>query len=89
MTMPAHPDTISGLAPDCRRILREEYQKIQAACQTTAGDGIGYDNTRSVEWNSHSARSKRQEEGRTRRQEAINSAIAEYRRVANLWNILL
>jgi len=30
-----HPDTIPGLAPDCRRVLRDDYIAIQVA--TTCG----------------------------------------------------
>ena len=29
MTLPQHPDTLTDIAPDCRRVLREAYSIIQ------------------------------------------------------------
>lgn len=38
--MPRHPDTIADLAPDCRRVLREEYQRIQEAADAGPLDTV-------------------------------------------------
>lgn len=78
-----HPDTISGLAPDCRRVLRDDYMRILAAIQAPPRrveverlgrgrwDGlvVGYD----VEY--------------VRDEGAVGRAIAEYRRTAALWGV--
>lgn len=38
--LPAHPDTIPDLAPDCRRVLREEYQRVQVAADAGPLDSV-------------------------------------------------
>ncbi|MDI6773253.1 MAG: hypothetical protein QME77_11805 [bacterium] len=35
--VPRHPDTIPGLAPDCRRVLRDAYLVIQARMERPEG----------------------------------------------------
>lgn len=70
-----HPDTIPGLAPDCRRILREEYQRIQVAA--SPGD-------ETVELERPDGLRMAIARPRVR---DVGAAIAEYRRVAKMWGV--
>lgn len=74
----AHPDTIPGLAPDCRRILRDEYMAIQVAADA---DRIVEDDSYDAPLNAKRART-RDEISRD-----VARAIAEYRRVAEMWGV--
>jgi hypothetical protein len=79
---PIHPDLISDLAPDCRRVLREAYMVIQARmnppAQTTVHDGKG------------GFRQATPAEARTiqdAERGSVGDAVTEYRRIAALWGV--
>lgn len=85
MSLPRHPDTIPGLAPDCRRVLRDDYMRIQVAATEHAPhhnaptwDGLG----RAID--THDADIREFERGRAGR---VAAAVAEYRRTADLWGV--
>lgn len=96
--LPAHPDTISGLAPDCMRELRAEYRVIQARLQLTGrasrvADTIEISRSWGTEFHRRTPgelrRAQREANKVTRmnRAEKIGAAIREYRRVAALWGV--
>lgn len=85
-----HPDTIPGLAPDFRRVLREEYDVIMSRMskhQHAQGRKVD------VEVDPYGPNGARIEQRRetTREKDArignVGAAIAEYRRVAALWGV--
>jgi hypothetical protein len=85
-----HPDSLAGLAPDCRRVLREEFATIEARAQRLKNAQPKqvevYDSDRGLT----SWRMESRAEARARVEREIGSvaaAIAEYRRVAALWGV--
>jgi hypothetical protein len=93
--LPRHPDTIPNLAADCRRLLRDEYLRIQTLTDkpldldprdtnTPRWDGngrcVGSGETQQ-EYDLRVAEAKEERRGR------LAAAIAEYRRVAALWGV--
>lgn len=76
-----HPDSIPGLAPDCRRVLRGEYAVIVARA--------GSPKTRKKEVSSVSAcgRYTEWQEVDVPQEKTVAQAIAEYRRVAEMWGV--
>lgn len=78
-----HPDTIPGLEPDCRRVLRDEYMAIQAAMMRPH-EAIQVERMGRGQWDGivvgYETRYVR-DEG------AVGRAIAEYRRTARLWDV--
>jgi hypothetical protein len=78
-----HPDTIPGLAPDCLRVLRAEYETIQARM----GESVPPPRPR-ISSDQDMAAEKAAHRDRVERREArVAAAIAEYRRVAALWGV--
>jgi hypothetical protein len=71
--MPRHPDVIPGLAPDCRRVLRADYEVIQVAA----------DPDRLVADRPGMLRRRTRDEIK----ESTAAAVAEYRRTARLWEV--
>lgn len=97
--MPAHPDTIPGLAADCRRVLRADYQRIQVAMSAGAEPGpsanapihdaatdryLTGDAARKAR---AAAQSQHESSDKASRSHAVAAAIAEYRRTAELWGV--
>lgn len=92
-----HPDTIAGLEPDCRRVLRDAYQIIQSRIQTTPtvsdrdipyhrpGNGGRYTATERREM-LREARAHLAERLRESHRD-VGSAIADYRETASLWGV--
>lgn len=83
---PAHPDTISDLAPDCRRVLREEYQRIQIAADRDRLIDPEADDERVYQFGK-----RRRVERRLRTTSEIArdvaAAVAEYHRTAETWGV--
>ena len=79
-SLPRHPDTIPGLAPDCRRVLRDAYQSIQVAMSrpehTVLRDEVLDDGTVVTVQRSEPVPGI-----------SVQRAIAEYRRVAAMWGV--
>lgn len=83
MSLPVrHPDLVTGLESDTRRCLRDECQVIQAASQPIAIE------PREV-WcgESASAFEARRVAAKQQQSARVAAAIAEYRRVAAMWNV--
>lgn len=68
-----HPDQIPDLAPDCRRVLRDEYQAIQVATQPVS--------------HHKDLRGLSPAEARAKHREKIAAAVTEYKRVAAMWGV--
>jgi len=79
-----NPDTISNIAPDCRRALRDDYRKIQAAIQLpqrpSMAPRINIGETKE-QWLAECERMQQE------RRERIAEAVAEYKRTAQLWGV--
>jgi hypothetical protein len=83
--VPAHPDTIPDLEPDCRRVLRLEYSAILVAEQKVErGIGRSRDINRGESAKDYAEACAAVDK---ERQRALNAAIAEYVCVAILWGI--
>lgn len=72
------PDTIPDLAPDCRRVLRDEYLVVQARMLRPRQGGPKSDREKILDAalgdeDSYAG--------------SVAEAIAEYRRVARLWGV--
>lgn len=87
--MPRHPDTISGLAPDCRRVLRTAYMQIQSAMDPPLeplryieeSDDQGTPRVREETADERSARLGAEHRA------GVASAIARYREIAEMWGV--
>lgn len=85
-----HPDTIAGLAPDCRRVLRQQYDRIHVAV-----DPERVEPARQVSYVAQNGDIRFREETRSEvrarasveRARETATAIAEYRRVAAMWGV--
>lgn len=91
MPLPVHPDTVAGLAADCRRVLRREYSMIQAAAD--ADRLVVDDGQRWIEainmpgggyWQSNVSPRRRT---RAEIDAEVARAVVEYRRVAAMWGV--
>lgn len=78
-----HPDTISGLEPDCRRVLRDKYMAIQVA-MTRQPERVEVPRMGSGQWSDMIVGYDVQY---VRDERAVGRAIAEYRRVAAMWDV--
>lgn len=85
-----HPDEISDLAPDCRRVLRTEYATIESRAAQLRPENR---RTVRIERDPYGQHGTRIESRRETTSEAVarvgsvGAAIAEYRRVAALWGV--
>lgn len=88
MSLPVrHPDEIAGLAPDCRRLLREEYGTILArmARQPVLGEVEYVDDRGLVCFRPETRPEALRRVARTHG--TVGAAVAEYRRVAAMWGV--
>ena len=91
MALPRHPDTITGLAADCRRVLRDAYSAIQVASdknRLVVDDGAHWIEAPNMPGGGHwqpnaSPRLRSWKEI----QHDVARAIVEYRRVAAMWGV--